>query len=528
MSKSLLIQFINSCDDAILLLKKETITKEDLYIKDPTKESIYVKDSITDIKDTEDLLDIKDIGVKEDFYIKDEDIDMNNQHLKSIDINNQYLNNIDINNQYPKDSNKYPKNMDPSTKDIDVNNLDRIYRYKVVYTNPVYKSNFLNSFNQKLNTSFNPFIFSTSDTESLNKLALSTINRHIIHMEMNIDIDIKRKENKEITKDKDVRNKHKESKSKRVVYIHGYPINSLYYVYRFRDITEQYLIRSEIEKNRKLLEGVFENSFSALCIISFDGKIIKFNRRFYSHLLTNYEFNFTNVTKGYIYELPCFNNEEKDLLKTFLSSTKERGCRVGNFYLTPYISESSSYILTELRTFDVMKNEKDMKNDKNEKDMKNDKDDKDIRETDYRRKEADYREKDKLMSNCLTKDEFKMLGRMRDDQYQGLVGNLESDVIRLQQSVFEGPESVMVRLNSLGRDIQGLNDKLASIESSLSPLNDFFGFVNTLRSLDWKWVGGVLLVGSIAISQIVQIEFVRDMLFRILYTNETIEIEIGE
>jgi len=117
---------------------------------------------------------------------------------------------------------------------------------------------------------------------------------------------------------------------------------------------------------------------------------------------------------------------------------------------------------------------------------------------------------------------------MRDDQYQGLVGNLESDVIRLQQSVFEGPESVMVRLNSLGRDIQGLNDKLASIESSLSPLNDFFGFVNTLRSLDWKWVGGVLLVGSIAVSQIVQIEFVRDMIFRILYTNETIEIEIGE
>lgn len=483
MSKSLLIQFIDSCDDAILLLKKETITKEDLYIKD-----------------TEDLLDIKDIGVKEDFYIKDEDIDMNNQHLKS----------IGINNQYPKDSNKY----------LDANNLDRIYRYKVVYTNPVYKSNFLNSFNQKLNTSFNPFIFSTSDTESLNKLALSTINRHIIHMEMNIDIDIKRKENKDITKDKDVKNKDKEGKSKKVIYIHGYPINSLYYVYRFRDITEQYLIRSEIEKNRKLLEGVFENSFSALCIISFDGKIIKFNRRFYSHLLTNYEFNFTNVTKGYIYELPCFNNEEKDLLKTFLSSTKERGCRVGNFYLTPYISESSSYILTELRTSEVMKdkdmkNEKDMKNDKNEKDMKNDKDDKGIRETDYRGKEDD-------------KDEFTMLGRMRDDQYQGLVGNLESDVIRLQQSVFEGPESVMVRLNSLGRDIQGLNDKLASIESSLSPLNDFFGFVNTLRSLDWKWVGGVLLVGSIAVSQIVQIEFVRDMIFRILYTNETIEIEIGE
>lgn len=337
MTKNLLIQFIDSCDDGILLLKNTAKI-------DSTNDS-----SIT-------LLE------------------------------SNFLNYVDNSSQ--------------ST-------------YKVFHMNPVYKDSFLSLYPQKMYKDFN------IEDENINK---NVYSRLVQHKEL-------------LTNNK-------------VIYIHGYPINALYYVLLFRDITKQYKTREMINKNKLLLEGVFENSFSALCVSSLNGDIIKFNRRFYSHLLSNYEFNFTVGNKGKIYELPCFNTNEITKAINFYNGEKYKGCKIGEFYFTPYLSSDNqgSYVLIELR----------------------------------------------LDQKTALKEA--VLADLPDANSRTLLSNLESDVIRLQKRVFEDKDSISSTLIKLKGDII----ELQTLSDRLKPLEDVKGFINVVNwasvNIPWKLIIGLTLI----------------------------------
>ena len=300
-------------------------------------------------------------------------------------------------------------------------------RYKVIYMNPCYKTFFLSLYPQKMYENF------VMDDE---EIGANVRNRLVQHKELFID-DL-------------------------VIYVHGYPINALYYVLSFRDITDQYQIRELTNRNKMLLEGVFENSFSALCVSDLSGDIVKFNRRFYSHLLSNYEFNFTTgLNKGKVYDLPCFGPLERNDLIRFYDNDKERGVKVGEFYFTPYISmdNANSYVLVELR----------------------------------------------LDHMTLVRD--KVMSELPDATSRTLLSNLESDVIRLQRRVFEDNDSVITLIKELSERFTMLSAEMVAFSDKLKPFEDLRGFMNSLNwigtNLPWKVIlslfvlyGGLTYTGS--------------------------------
>lgn len=290
--------------------------------------------------------------------------------------------------------------------------------YKVLYMNPAYRTNFLNLYPQKI---YGDFVF---DDEYIKR---DIVNRLIQHRELfNLD---------------------------KVIYIHGYPMNALYYVLLFRDITDQYRIREMTNKNKLLLEGVFESSFSALCVSDLDGEIVKFNRRFYSHLLSNYEFNFTaGLNKGKVYDLPCFESEDVSKIKEFYAGTKERGCKIGEFYFTPYISgnDTGSYVLVELKL------------------------------------------------DHMTAVREQVLSELPDSTSRTLLSNLESDVIRLQRRVFEDNDSVITLVKELSDRFSMLSAEMISFNEKLKPFEDLRGFMNILHwigtNVPWKIILAIFMV----------------------------------
>lgn len=344
MSKNLLIQFIDSCDDAILLLKNT------ISINPDEEESLNLK------------IGDKFIGCVSDL-----------QHDLASSLETP---------------------LSEAT-------------YRVIYMNPMYKEHFLSYCPQKL---YEDFVCK----EGYGSVEDNIKQRLIQHKELSIN--------------------------SKVIYLHGYPINALYYVLLFRDITEQHQSRESISKTKFLLEGVFENSFSALCVSDLEGNIVKFNRRFYSHLLSNYEFNFTaDLNKGKVYDLPCFGDFDRKELVNFYSGTKERGYKVGEFYFTPYISSDlgTSYVLVEFR----------------------------LDHSDAVREQV--------------------ISELPDPTSRTLLSNLEADVIRLQRRVFEDQDSVVIQLDRIVLDLQSINDKLKPLDD----LKGFFSVINWISTnIPWKVV----------------------------------------
>jgi hypothetical protein len=321
--------------------------------------------------------------------------------------------------------------------------------YRVVYYNPSYLTKIQSLLPQRLKE---PFDLSSLSDEDKEPILYAIYERTVVHKEIQLNIDVTSHTSKElidslVTPNNTSSNPYSTSNIPythnnisindltpssctltQYLYIHGYPMNAKYYVLLIRNITEHYCRNEDIKKSKNLLEGLFESSFNALVITTLDGSIIKFNRRFYAHLLTKYEYNFSlGLNKGYVWDLPCFDKSDMMRLREFYKGSSKVPMKVGEFFFTPYLGDkttSLNYVLCELR--------------------------------------LDHIEATKESA----------LASLEDSGSRLLLNNLESDVIRLQKRVFEDKDSVVSRLDTVLLDIRDMKGAIEDVQITMAPLKD--------------------------------------------------------